>query len=194
MSLVFNNVVTNTPNAPQTYHLVKDSGEDMVKALTTRAKELEVIIKLTTPVKEILMTVDRTSGVIVEENGEKVQVASRVVIIASGGYANNSDWIKKYSGLDLDINLIPVGNEGKMGDGIRMAFQIGAADEGLGVLELLLTGQEKPGSVSQIGYAVVQPDLWINDKGERFCDESVTFDDTSMGNASLLILTLSLNS
>jgi fumarate reductase flavoprotein subunit len=185
LGVVFYNVVTNIPHAPQTYHLVKDSGADVVKALAARARELGVIIKLVTPVKKILRAGERIAGVIVEEDGAETPVASKAVIVASGGYANNEDWIKKYSGLNLDVDLVPIGNEAKMGDGIRMAFEAGAADEGLGVLELLRTGREKPGSVSQIGYAVVQPDLWINDKGERFCDESVTFDDTSMGNASI---------
>jgi len=183
--VIFLNVVTNIPNAPQTYHLVKNSGEDVVKALAARAKELGVVIKLAAPVKQILKTSDRITGVIADDNGREMRVAAEAVIIASGGYANNKEWIKKYSGLDLDINLIPIGNVGKTGDGIRMAYEVGAAEEGLGVLEYLRTGREQPGSVSQIGYAVVQPYLWINDRGQRFCDESVTFDDTSMGNASV---------
>jgi fumarate reductase flavoprotein subunit len=157
----------------------------VIKALNAKVNELGIVIKLAAPVKKILRANERTVAVIAEENGAETRVNSRAVIIASGGYANNKDWIKKYAGLDLDIDLIPIGNEGKMGDGIRMAFDVGAAAEGLGILELLRTGQEQPGSVSQIGYAVVQPDLWINGKGERFCDESVTFDDTSMGNASV---------
>ena len=185
LGVVFTNVVTNIPNAPQTYHLIKNSGEDVIKALAARARELGLTIKLNTPVKQILLEEGRITGVIVVDNTEYARVNARAVMVASGGYANNAEWIKKYSGLDLNINLIPIGNEGKMGDGIRMAHQIGAASEGIGVLEMLRTGKEKPGSVSQIGYAVVQPDLWINDAGERFCDESVTFDDTSMGNASI---------
>ena len=32
--------------------------------------------------------------------------------------------------------LVPVGNVDKMGDGIRMAFEVGAAEEDLGVVEI----------------------------------------------------------
>jgi fumarate reductase flavoprotein subunit len=106
------------------------------------------------------------------------------VIIASGGYANNAEWIKKYTGLDLDVNLTPVGNKGKMGDGIRMAFEAGAAEEGIGVISSLRTGRDRPGAMTAIAYTVVQPNLWVDDRGERFCDESVAFDDTAMGNVS----------
>ena len=183
--VIFIDVVTNIPGAPQTYHLINNSGEDVIKALAARAREIGVIIETAAPVKQILMEAGRVMGVIVEKNGEDVRVDARAVFVATGGYANNAEWIKKYTGLDLDINLFAVGNEGKMGDGIRMAHQIGAASEGIGVIETLRTGKEQPGTMSQIGFAIVQPDLWISDKGKRYCDETVTFDDTSMGNASV---------
>jgi hypothetical protein len=37
-------------------------------------------------------------------------------VIASGGFANNKEWIKKSTGYDLGVNLLAVGNSGKMGD------------------------------------------------------------------------------
>ncbi|MCK4274268.1 MAG: FAD-binding protein, partial [Dehalococcoidales bacterium] len=156
------------------------------KALTTRARELGAIVMPATPVKQILKAGDRIIGVIVEGDEEDVQVAAKAVIIASGGYANNKEWIKRYSGFDLDVNLISIGNVDKTGDGIRMAFEAGAADEGLGVLELVRGGPvgAEFAMGSQLESAAVQPDLWVNEKGERFCDESIGFDDAYVGNAS----------
>jgi len=52
------------------------------------------------------------------------------------GFYNNKEWVKKYTGFDLGVNLLPLGNVDKMGDGIRMAWEIGAAEEGLGNVEL----------------------------------------------------------
>ncbi len=182
----FSDATINIPDAPRTYHLVKGKGEAIVKALTTRARELGATVVPATPVKQILKAGDRITGVIVEEDEEDVQVTAKAVVIASGGYANNKEWIKKYSGFDLDVNVIPIGNVDKMGDGIRMAFEVGAADEGLGVLELVRTGPVGPEFAmgSHLESAAVQPDLWVNDKGERFCDESIGFNDTSVGNAN----------
>jgi fumarate reductase flavoprotein subunit len=182
----FSDATINMPDAPQTYHLVKGKGEAIIKALTTRAKELGVTIVPATPVKQILKAGDRISGVIAAENEEDVPVRTKAVVIASGGYANNKEWIKKYAGFDLDVNLIPIGNVDKTGDGIRMAFEAGAAAEGLGVLELFRVGPIGPGFVmgSHIEHAAVQPNLWVNPQGERFCDESITFYDTTVGNAS----------
>ena len=81
------------------------------------------------------------NGVVSEEDGEEIQVSARAVIIGSGGYANNKEWIKKYTGWELDVNVVPVGNVDKTGDGIRMAYEVGAGNEGLGVLELLVRYQ-----------------------------------------------------
>ncbi len=185
LGVIFTSVVSNIPRSPETYHLIKNSGEDVVKALAARANALGVTIRTSAPVKQIILEADRVAGGIVEENGRDMKINSKAVIISSGGYANNVEWIKKFTGLDLDVNLFPIGNIGKMGDGIRMAHEIGAASEGIGVLEMLRTGKEQPGTMTHIGFAAVQPDLWINEQGERFCDESVTFDDTSMGNAAI---------
>jgi fumarate reductase flavoprotein subunit len=182
----FTDATINIPDAPRTYHLVKGKGEAVIKALTTRAKEGGATILTETPVKQILKAGDQVSGVIVEGDDEDVQVTAKALIIASGGYANNKEWIKKYSGFDLGVNVIPVGNVDKTGDGIRMAFEAGAAEEGIGVLELIRTGPIGPGFEmgSHLEHATVQPDLWVNTRGERFCDESVIFNDTSVGNAN----------
>jgi fumarate reductase flavoprotein subunit len=182
----FIDAINNLLDAPRTYHVVKGGGEAVVKELVTRIKEKGVNIMLAVPVKRILKAGDCIDGVLVEENGEETRVNAKVIVIASGGYANNKEWIKKYAGFDLDINLIPVGNVDKTGDGIRMAFEVGADNEGLGVLELYRVGPTGPefAMKSNIEYAVVQPDLWVDSQAERYCDESIGFYETSIGNAS----------
>jgi fumarate reductase flavoprotein subunit len=182
----FTDATINMPGSPRTYHLLKGKGEALVKALTGKARELGANIVPATPVKQIIKAGDRISGVIVEEDEEDVTVKAKAVIIASGGYANNKEWIKKYAGFDLDVNLIPIGNVDKMGDGIRMAFEVGAAEEGLGILELFRTGPIGPEFAMgcHLEHAAAQPDLWVNNQGERFCDESIAFYDTSIGNVN----------
>jgi len=182
----FLDATINMPDSPRTYHVVKGQGAAVVKALADSAKAKGVDLRLAAPVKKILKQGDRITGVVAEQDGGEIQVASKVVIVASGGYANNKEWIKKYSGFDLEVNVMPVGNVDKMGDGIRMAWEVGAADEGMGILELFRVGPIGPDHPmkNQIEFAAGQPDLWVNSKGERFCDESVAFYDTSVGNAN----------
>ena len=182
----FSDATINMPDCPRTYHVVRGRGEAVIKALTTRAKEKGVDIRLATPVKRVIKQGDRIKGVIAEVDGEEIQVGAKAVIIASGGYANNKEWIKKYTGFDLGVNLVPIGNVDKMGDGIRMAWEAGAAEEGKSLLELYRVGPIGPEFAlgSQIEFAVTQPDLWVSPRGERFCDETVAFYDSSVGNAN----------
>ncbi|MBN1190184.1 MAG: FAD-dependent oxidoreductase [Dehalococcoidales bacterium] len=184
----FLDVTINMPDAHRTYHRIKGRGEAVVKALATKAREKNTAFALGTTVKRIIKSGNRISGVIADADGEEMQVSTGVVIIASGGYANHKEWIKKYAGFDLDNNLIPLGNVDKTGDGIRMAWEAGAAESGMGMVELLRTGPIGPGFSmgDQIENAAIQPDLWVNQQGERFCDETVGFYDTESGWANAL--------
>lgn len=182
----FEDATINIPNAPRTYHVIKGHGAALVKALATRAKELGVDLRLGMAVKRIIKDGNRIAGVVIEEEGEEVEVAAKAVVIGSGGYANNKEWIRKYAGFELDVNLIPVGNVDKTGDGIRMAWEAGAAEEGMGLLELYCPGPVAPefAMKNHLELFAAQPDLWVTPEGERFCDETVTFYDSSLGNVS----------
>jgi fumarate reductase flavoprotein subunit len=184
--VVFTDATINMPDAPRTYHVVKGKGEAVVKALILKLREKGADIRLASPVKNIVKQTDRIAGVMAEIDGEDVPVRAEAVVIASGGYANNKEWLKKYTGFDLDVNLIPVGNVDKMGDGIRMAWETGAAEEGKSLLELYRAGPIGPDFAmgSQLECAVIQPGLWVSPQGERFCDESIAFYDASVGNAA----------
>jgi len=182
----FSDAMVNMPNAPSTYHVVKGGGAAMIKILSSVAKEKGIDIRLGARVQRLRKAGGKVTGVIAEENNEEIEVISKAIVIASGGYANNKEWIKKYCGYDLDVNLMPVGNVDKLGDGIRMAWEVGAAEDGMGILELFRAGPLGPDfpMKNQIEFVTCQPDLWINSKGERFCDEGITFYDSEVGNAN----------
>ncbi len=183
----FTGQMINMPRVPQTYHVLKGDGEAVVKALATRAKDKGAHIVPATPVTAIEREGGRLSGVVVESDGEEVSVACKAVIIATGGYANNKEWIKRHTGRELGVDLIAVGNTGKMGDGIRMAWELGAASDGVDSLEVLRVGPvgDEFAMGSDVEVVAMQPDLWVTARGERFCDESLAFHDTHSGNANL---------
>jgi len=182
----FLEVTINMPDAPRTYHVVKGRGQAAVKALALKANEMGVDVRVASPVKQILKGKRGPSGVVVELNGADTEVACRAVVIASGGYANNAEWIKKYAGLELGRTVLPIGNVGKMGDGIRMAWEMGAAEEGMGVLHLIRAAPFAPEFpfMNTVEGAAIQPMLWVDPRGERFCDEGIAYYDTSLGNVN----------
>jgi fumarate reductase flavoprotein subunit len=186
LGVEFVEVTINMPDAPRTYHVVKGRGQAVVKALAQKAKEKGVVIRTSSPVKQILKGKKGLSGVVVELDGNDTDVSCRAVVIASGGYANNAEWIKKYTGLELGKTVTPMGNTGKMGDGIRMAWAMGAATEGMGVLHMIRVapfGPEFP-FMNTVEGAAIQPVLWVDPRGERFCDEGIAYYDTSLGNVN----------
>jgi fumarate reductase flavoprotein subunit len=180
----FAGVTINMPNSPRTYHIVKGGGLAVVKILVTKAKEKGVDLRLATPVKRIIKEGGRITAVLAEAESGDIRVNTKAVVVASGGFANNKEWIKKYTGFDLGKNLIPVGNTDKFGDGIRMAWEAGAAEEGIGVVELYRAGPITTEIGGQVEWPTVQPDLWVDPLGERFCDEGIAFYDTSVGNVN----------
>jgi fumarate reductase flavoprotein subunit len=184
--LEFPEVTINMPDAPRTYHVVRGRGEAVVKALVMKAKEKGVSVRVSSPVRRILKGKNGISGIVAEIEGEQTEISCKAVIIASGGYANNREWIKKYAGFELDENVVAIGNVGKMGDGIRMAWEMGAGAEGMGVLHVIRMGPVGPEFpfMNVVEAAAVQPVLWTDPRGERFCDEGIAYYDTSTGNVN----------
>ncbi len=185
--VAFTGQMNTMPGAPSTYHVVEGTGEAVVKALVTQAKSEGVQIFPGTPVLTLSKQGGRIAGVVVDGGGHEVEVPAHAVVIATGGYANNREWLKKFTGYDLDGNLFAWGNTGKMGDGIRMAWEAGAAEDGVEALEMLRVGPVGPEFAmggNDVEVVALQPDLWVTVRGERFCDESVALCDTNSGNAN----------
>jgi fumarate reductase flavoprotein subunit len=186
----FDEVTTNVPGGPVVWHIIKgpetERGSMMIKTLTERAKEKGVEFWLATQAKKLIKESNKITGILVEKDGEELKINTKAVIIATGGYANHKEWIKKYSGFDLGVNLFPVGNVDKMGDGIRIAWEIGAADEGMGVLQFIRGGPVLGvglSFISPLESASNQPTLRVTQDGERYCDESIIGNFAFDGNA-----------
>jgi fumarate reductase flavoprotein subunit len=182
----FTGQMGNMPGAPSTYHVVKGDGQAVVKALATQAKDKGARILPGTPVVTLSKDAGRITGATVDDDGHEVSVSAKAVIVATGGYVNNKEWIKKYTGHDLGADLIAVGNIGKMGDGVRMAWEAGAAEEGIEALQLVRVAPVGPEFAmgNDLEVVAMQPDLYVDVRGRRFCDESVAFHDTHSGNAN----------
>jgi fumarate reductase flavoprotein subunit len=177
------------PDALRVWHVLdgphRAKGAAMNRRLVDEAMKRGVDIRLGTPVRRILKENGGITGVVAEKGGQTIMINSKAVIIATGGYANNKEWIKKYAGFDVGVDLFPLGNFDKTGDGIRMAWEVGAAEEGMGVLQLgrggpVLTGVESTGILE---IACNQPNIRINQDGLRYCDENIQPNFTFDGNA-----------
>lgn len=156
----------------------------MMKILTDRAKELGCIFYFQTAVKKILKNEGRITSVIAEDaSSEEIQANAKAVIVATGGFGNNPDMIKKYTGYEWGKDIFSFRIPGCDGDGIRMAWDVGA---GAGPMNMEII--YNPPGVSSPEFrsgaiAFRQPNLLVNLLGERFMNEEIIANTTFTGNA-----------
>jgi len=174
------------PGGWPTWHIVKPGGEgcarNMVRMMTERTKELGVKIFLQTPAKKILKQGDKIAGVLAEDDrsGEPIQANAKAVIIATGGFGDNLEWIKKYTGYEWGRDLQSFRIPGLVGDGIRMAWEAGAAPTEMRMeLIYLMPGELEP----ELAETFRQPHLLVNLLGDRFMNEEIMPNPSFTGNA-----------
>ena len=147
-------------------------GVSFMDSFAKAAENLGVQIELECPGKKLIMEDGKVAGVLCQRaDGTVVKVEAPAVVLATGGYANNLDFLYAVSEAKNEI-LEPQGMVGRDADGIKMARAAGAdMAEGLGTV--MWCGPVMVGSHwGQADYiASTQPVLWINEKCERFVNE-----------------------
>lgn len=168
-------------HVPRSFQIVKGGGAVMTKILAKECKDLGVQFFYQTAAKKILTNKKReVTGVLAIGKEKKVTIPGKSVIIATGGYAGNKSLMKKYCPTYSD-DLVQFGAPISVGDGLRMATGVGAATEGLGLIQLI---GPRFATSSYIAAIVVEPNtIWLNKRGERFVDESLSFHWPEAGNA-----------
>ena len=165
---------------PRIMHLPVGLGAGLVKVLAEKCRSLGVELRLQTAAKKILTDKDgKVIGVVANTQGKEFTISAKSVIIGSGGYAGNEELLKKHYPFYTDT-MRSIGLPLK-GDGLLMAMEIGAANEGLGTL--LLRGPYFPGSMDVVHVAMEPNTIWVNKKGERFVDEAIGFNWPESANA-----------
>jgi fumarate reductase flavoprotein subunit len=158
-----------------------------LKALADKAKEKGVQILFETPATKILKEGDRVVGVVGnDKSGNTVQVNAKAVIVATGGFGNNPEMIKKYTSYEWGVDLFSTRTPSTTGDGIRMAWEAGAAQDLEAMnIELTFGSAGGPVGVSASGTtALTQPRaIMVNLQGKRFYNEGLMGNTTFTGNA-----------
>ena len=131
--------------------------------------------------RQLIMENGKVVGLLAEdEKGNVIKVEAPVVSIGTGGYANNHEFLYGVSETK-NVNIQALGMECRDGDDVKMAKAAGAAmAEGLGTV--MWCGPVTLGAVTATwttdAYSAgVQPTLWLNQNGERFCKEDLWIDD-----------------
>ena len=170
MGVEFTDLTSHGPGGYYTAHIIKPNpprqglggAATVMRLLTQKAENLGVQIILKTTAKKILKENGRIIGVIAENReGETIQVNCKAAILATGGFGGH--------------HRAPFGIPGVVGDGLKMAQEVGAeVTEGTmppprGGDYRASAGNLASPIVSTFGY----PHLMVNLQGERFVNEEV---------------------
>lgn len=171
---------------PKVWH-VYDKGDEaspggyFMKCFGQEAEKLGVEAHFGYFGRKVIMEDGKVAGLLAEDkDGNVLKVEAPVVIIGTGGYANNSEFLYGVSETKNE-NIQPLGMPIREADGIKMAKDAGAAmAEGLGTV--MWCGPVPIGAITAVwttdAYSAgVQPTLWLNEEGKRFCKEDLWEDD-----------------
>ena len=104
-------------------------GPGLVDSLTAALKEAEIDLRYSSPATSLIYEDGEVRGVVVKQKGKLTPVRAKSVILACGGFEANSEWRTRCLGPGWDLAKVR-GTRFNMGDGIRMALDIGAMPYG----------------------------------------------------------------
>ncbi|MPM29312.1 Urocanate reductase [bioreactor metagenome] len=142
-----------------------------------------------TPATELITDASgKVTGVIAtKEDGSKLKVNAKAVIIATGGFGGNQEMLKEQFGDKYTIGEVA----SCTGDGIKMAWSAGAAEYGTATAHYFwetFTGEEFGALIGAVGddfFSLTDftfyPHLRVNKLGQRYCDETTVTDFATHG-------------
>ena len=168
------------PGSEATWHLIKPknghvgtlgAAGTMIKALQNRLRDLGGHIALNTRVKALKKEAGKIKGVVVEKENKELELEADCVIICTGGFGDSPEFIKEHTDYEYDKDLFSYRVPGLKGEGIQMAWDVGAAKSKMD-MELVFFAPHT-GGYAPIELPFRQPNLLVNLDGERFMNESI---------------------
>jgi fumarate reductase flavoprotein subunit len=171
----FTGVIPHYPNQhPPVYHTTE---QPILKTLRKNCTDLGVPVLCQTQAKKLLTDKKgKMTGVLAISGGKELNISTKSVIIATGGFAGDRELLQQY---------IPWYNPDEMADekedmgirhkgtGVRLVAEIGAAVDDTVAIALGGPRAILPASIAM--FAGKPNTLWVNKNGERFADETVGF-------------------
>ena len=155
-------------------------GAGLVHSLDAAARKAGIEVFYETRVSSLLYDGERVSGVRARHQGKPAEFRAKSVVLACGGFEANPEWRTRYLGPGWELAKVR-GTRFNVGDGLRMALDIGAAPYG-NWSGCHATGWDR--HAPEFGDVAVGDQfqkhsyifgLLINAEGRRFVDEGADF-------------------
>jgi len=109
--------------------IVNGGGAGLVEDLTQTAVKKGIEIHYETRAVSLIYDGERVLGVRARRQGKPVEFRARTVVLACGGFEANPEWRTRYLGPGWELAKVR-GTRHNVGDGLRMALDIGACPYG----------------------------------------------------------------
>lgn len=169
----------NHVGMPATLHGYNEGGSVALKKLVQEFENTGGEVRWLTPAYEIQKDDNGVKAVLAKkEDGSTLKINTKAAIIATGGYGGNKEMLEKYIGDQYTMGEVAQNT----GDGINMAYSLGAGRSGLGVTQYFWE-TFKPEEIGQMAQILgndwfsmtaftMFPFLRVNALGQRYSDET----------------------
>jgi tricarballylate dehydrogenase len=155
-------------------------GAGLVQVLTETATRKDVAIFYETRAVSLIYDGERVAGVKAKRSGKPVDFGARAVVLACGGFEANPEWRTRYLGAGWELAKVR-GTRFNMGDGLKMALDIGACPYGNWSGRHAVSWEMHAPEFGDVTrshdpYRHSYPlSVMVNADGKRFVDEGVEF-------------------
>jgi tricarballylate dehydrogenase len=155
-------------------------GDGLVHTLTETATRKGIDIFYETRATSLIYDGEKVLGVNAKQHGKVVQYGGRAVILACGGFEANPEWRTRYLGPGWELAKVR-GSRFNVGDGLRMALDIGACPYGNWSGRHATSWEMHANEFGEVSkshepYRHSYPlSIMINAEGKRFVDEGAEF-------------------
>ena len=153
---------------------VEPMGYAFIHILGDWVKAHGATVLMQTSVKHLLVEDGQVTGFVAEkDDGSKVTVHAKAVILASGGFGANTPMVQKYNTYwaKIDDNIATTNSPAITGDGIELGLEAKAKLFGMGFIQLMPVSDPKTGELFTGLQTPPENFIMVNQKGERFVNE-----------------------
>jgi fumarate reductase flavoprotein subunit len=150
---------------------------DMVRTLAARCRETgRVSVRLSTRAVRLLRMGEDSpvTGVAAEgPDGPFTIEVKKGVVLASGGFCRNAELVHRFA--PHYAEAVFVGGEGNVGDGLKMAWKLGADMRDMAYIKGTFGKHPTDEHNNHSCLAVYKGAIAVNQDGKRFVDESISY-------------------
>ncbi|MEO2132308.1 MAG: FAD-dependent oxidoreductase [Microbacterium sp.] len=127
-----------------------------------------------TEVERLITRDGRVIGVTAVRNGASEDLCARDgVLLATGGFTRSQQMLKTFA--PAQLKAIPFGGRGNTGDGLRMAWKLGAGLADMSFVSGTYGSHPETATRHELLTAYYMGAVIVNQEGERFIDESLSY-------------------